>query len=434
MNTLNYRSLYEKIITFSCLPFYFVFLLAIYFQIIRLPENPIVSFLVLISAPLILFFLYLTSYKKIFPQRVGDFIQIAVIILVISVSVSWWGEGVRASGPFFFLFFAVIVFYVLLLDPLLPWFIGSLVSGILVLEFLFSKELSRLSFLSTVDLFLKILSLLMVAFVSSNLIRRMLAEQKTTKDLRKTTKELRIAYRNIKALSEMKSEFLKVVNHQLRTPVSIIKGMLSMMAEGSVKGEKLNEYIEKAYLSSERLSTILDDILLAQSLVGGGEKVKLSSCQIEEIIEAQIEYFKPLAKTKNLKIIFEKPEKALPLTFADSEMIERAISRLIDNAILYTEKGEIKVSVKLKRREDKQSIQISVKDPGIGLDKEDKKNLFKLFYRGKKATSLHPNGSGLGLYVIKNLIEIHEGKIKAKSEGRGKGTTFIIKLPVVAEV
>ncbi|MFQ6049830.1 MAG: histidine kinase dimerization/phospho-acceptor domain-containing protein [Candidatus Paceibacterales bacterium] len=392
MNTLNYRSLYEKIITFSCLPFYFVFLLAIYFQIIRLPENPIVSFLVLISAPLILFFLYLTSYKKIFPQRVGDFIQIAVIILVISVSVSWWGEGVRASGPFFFLFFAVIVFYVLLLDPLLPWFIGSLVSGILVLEFLFSKELSRLSFLSTVDLFLKILSLLMVAFVSSNLIRRMLAEQKTTKDLRKTTKELRIAYRNIKALSEMKSEFLKVVNHQLRTPVSIIKGMLSMMAEGSVKGEKLNEYIEKAYLSSERLSTILDDILLAQSLVGGGEKVKLSSCQIEEIVEAQIEYFKPLAKTKNLKIIFEKPEKALPLTFADSEMIERAISRLIDNAILYTEKGEIKVSVKLKRREDKQSIQISVKDPGIGLDKEDKKNLFKLFYRGKKATSLHPNG------------------------------------------
>jgi len=252
--------------------------------------------------------------------------------------------------------------------------------------------------------------------------------------------------KDIQALLAMKSEFLKVVSHQLNTPVSIIKSMLSMMVEGSVKGEKLQEFIKKSYLSSERLYTILSDILTAQGLIGGEEPVNLSLCQIEEIIEKQVGHFKIQAEMKGLKITLKKPKEPLPTTLADSEMIERIISRLIDNAILYTpplakqdagqaEKGgEIEVSIDSKKEDSQDFIVITVKDSGIGLTEEEKKKLFNLFYRGERATGLHPNGSGLGLFIVKNLIEIHKGKIEIQSEGKGKGSTFVITLPVITEV
>jgi signal transduction histidine kinase len=250
----------------------------------------------------------------------------------------------------------------------------------------------------------------------------------------KRKEELEEAYKKIEALSEIKSEFLKVVNHQLRTPVSIIKGMVAMLKEGRISKERQGEFIEKLYLSSERLGTILDDILVAHSLIGGMERPDFSPCQIEEIVEREVEHFKPQAKAKGVEIFLKKPKEPLPITLADQQMIERIISRLIDNAILYSEKGEIEVSIDLEKENKKEWIKISVKDQGIGLDERDKENLFKLFYRGEKATFMHPNGSGLGLFIVKNYVEAHRGKIEAKSEGRGKGSTFIVSLPVITEL
>jgi len=254
------------------------------------------------------------------------------------------------------------------------------------------------------------------------------------KDTEKLTKKLKEVSKNVEKLSEMKSEFLKVVNHQLRTPVSIIKGMTSMLAEGSIKGKKKNDFIKKLYISSERLTTILDDILVAQGLIGGGEFTDFSPCQIEEIIKDQISCSEPLAKNKKLKIIFKKSKKPLPVTLIDKTMMSRAIARLIDNAILYTEKGEIIISTRFKKIKSKKFIQISIKDSGIGLNKEDQKSLFKLFRRGKAAVSVHPNGSGLGLFIVANFVRVHKGVIRAESKGRDKGTTFVITLPVITEV
>lgn len=255
--------------------------------------------------------------------------------------------------------------------------------------------------------------------------------QELSKNLERRVKE---QVKQIEELSEMKSEFLKVVNHQLRTPVSIIKGMASMLAEGSLKGEKRDEFIKKIYLSSERLETILDDILLAQSLAGRSEPVKFSPCQIEEVIEKQFEHLKTQAEMKNLKMVFIKPEDKLPVVLADSEMLQKAISRLIDNAILYTNKGEIKISADLRKEGEKDFIEISIQDSGLGLEKDDQKNLFKLFYRGEKATLMHPNGSGLGLFIVKEIINSHQGRVEVQSDGIGKGATFKIILPIITEV
>jgi len=252
-----------------------------------------------------------------------------------------------------------------------------------------------------------------------------------SKNLEEKVKE---QVKDIEELSAMKSEFLKVVNHQLRTPASIIKGMSSMLAEGSVPKQQREDFIKKLYLSSERLTLVLDDILLAQSLVGGLEKPEFSPCRIEEIVEKEINHLKPQTEAKNLKILFEKPKKPLPLVLIDPEMIERVVYRLIDNAILYTRKGEIKISINLKKEKDKNFIEISIKDQGLGLDEKDKKNLFNLFYRGKRAVSLHPNGSGLGLFIVKKLIEAHQGTITAESAGKDRGAVFTLVLPMITKV
>jgi signal transduction histidine kinase len=275
---------------------------------------------------------------------------------------------------------------------------------------------------------------ILFCFFSYILIESMGKEVKRRKETEKLSSELRKANKSIKVLSSIKTEFLKVVNHQLRTPVSIIKGMVSMLAEGSVKGRQKKDFIKKLYLSSERLTGILDDILVTQGLIGGAEVVKPVPSQIEDIVEVQVKRLRPFAENKRLKIKFKKPKKPIPMTFIDPEMISRAVGRVIDNAILYSEKGEIKVKVRLKEKRGKDFIEITVKDSGIGLSKADKKNVFKVFYRGEKATSLHPNASGLGLFIVKNFIEIHEGKIEAESKGRGKGSKFIITLPVVQEL
>ncbi len=310
-------------------------------------------------------------------------------------------------------------------EACLPLLFEDKIIGIIVL----GKKISGEPYSTQdVELLINLSNQSAIAFQNARFYRQV---QDLSKNLEKRVKQ---QVKQIEKLSQMKSEFLKVVNHQLRTPVSIVKGMLSMMEEGSVKGKKLKEFTKKAYLSSERLSRILDDILTAQDLIGGEKVIEHSPCKIDEIVEREVKSLGLLAKQKKLKLTFKKSKDVFPLALANPAMIERIISRVVDNAILYTEKGEVRVSIKLEKEKDKQFIEISVKDSGVGLGKEEKKNLFKLFYRGKKATSLHPNGSGLGLFIVKKLVELHKGTIKAKSEGKNKGTTFIIRLPIVGRM
>ena len=242
--------------------------------------------------------------------------------------------------------------------------------------------------------------------------------------------------KQIEELSQMKSEFLKVVNHQLRTPVTIVKGLVSMFYKGEIPEERKKEFLEKLYFSSERLSTILDDILVAQRFVGKEESVSMNPARIEEIIKRVIAKLSPQAEAKGLKINLNY-EKNLPQILCDEEGIERAFLRIIDNAILYTEKGEINISISLQKDKEKEKrdyIVVEVKDEGIGLDEEEKKKLFSLFFRGKRATSIHPNGTGLGLFIANEFIKAHHGKIEVFSEGKDKGTTFKVYLPVIQEL
>jgi two-component system sensor histidine kinase/response regulator len=328
---------------------------------------------------------------------------------------------------------AILKYHLFGIHVILTELLVGVMGLILFLQMIFAPTKEwRTSAISTFILFL-IFGYLLIKYTHQEIERREKLE-KLTKELQKKTTELEEAYRKIEALSEMKSEFLKVVNHQLRTPFSIIRGLVSMMSENGVSPERQKEFIQKLNLSVERLGIILDDILAAQALVGGVEPPILLPCEIEKVVEMQINRFKLQAQTKGIEILYKKPKEPLPITLADQQMIERVISRLIDNAILYTEKGEVEVSLDLEKENNKEWIKISVKDQGIGLDEKDKENLFKLFHRGEKATLMHNNGTGLALFIVKNYVKAHGGKIEAKSEGRGKGSTFIVTLPVITEL
>ncbi len=255
-----------------------------------------------------------------------------------------------------------------------------------------------------------------------------------TKEIQAKSDRLEALLEKNQALSQMKTEFLRVVNHQLRTPTSIIKGMLSLLAEGSLKTKKKKqEMIKRSYASANRLETILDDILDAQNLIEGQPVPDLKPADLNKIIQQAIDPVKPLAEQKQVELSFE-PAKDLPQVFLDTRLITKAIRKLVDNAVLYTEHGKVTVKAKSFKQNDKEFVKIIVKDTGAGITEQDKQRLFKIFVRGKEAEKIHQNGSGLGLYIAKEFIQAHQGEIQVKSEGKDKGTTFMVTLPIVTEV
>ncbi|MFH1551512.1 MAG: HAMP domain-containing sensor histidine kinase [bacterium] len=270
--------------------------------------------------------------------------------------------------------------------------------------------------------------------LSQNLESRV-SEQ--TKEIREKTNNLEDLLKKNQALSQMKTEFLRVVNHQLRTPTSIIKGMLSMLVEGSIDGEKKKqEAIDKVYSSADRLETILDDILDAQDLVDGKPSPNLKPTSLEELINKVISPMLILAKQKKIKLEFKKPIKQLPKILLDAVLIEKALKKIIDNAVLYTEKGNVIINAEIIKNQQiqKELVKITIKDSGVGITDADKSKLFRIFTRGVEAERIHQNGSGLGLYIANEYIKANQGKIEVESEGKNKGTTFTIILPVITEV
>lgn len=250
-------------------------------------------------------------------------------------------------------------------------------------------------------------------------------------------KELEKAYKELKKLDEAKTEFLSIASHQLRSPLTVIKGYISMALSGNygkVEG-KTKGFLKNVYISSERLIDLVNNLLNVTRIQMGKMKFEFQDIQIEDIIKDTVKDFLPQAKGKGLSLKFEKPilpqsqDKKLPKIKADSQKIRQVILNLVDNAIKYTEKGEIKVSAKLKVKSKK--IQIVIEDTGIGLKKEEINDIFKIFDRGAEAPQVNTGGSGVGLYVAKEMVKVHKGRIWAES--RKKGSRFIVELPVAHE-
>lgn len=252
---------------------------------------------------------------------------------------------------------------------------------------------------------------------------RVLAKRLTESnwELARTNERLRI-------LDQRKSEFVSIVSHQLRTPITAIKGYTSMILEESFGAvpETIKTPIEKIFFSSKRLAEMVDEFLDLSKIEQGKMSYNFTSVDIKEMLKDIEEEFTPIAKKKNLALHFITESEGVFIVTADKGKVRQIFTNLIDNAIKYTPEGS--VSVILGKNNEQGTVVVRIKDTGIGLSQDDIHHLFGKFARGEGGQKQYTEGSGLGLYVAKKILEAHHGKIWVDSQGVGKGAEFTVEL------
>lgn len=249
--------------------------------------------------------------------------------------------------------------------------------------------------------------------------------------LQKANRDLQDANMRLRELDKAKSEFLSIASHQLRTPISALKGYLSMMLDGDYGKlpENIQQVIANLFESASRLARLINIFLNVSRIESGRLKLEKRPLQINELIDSVIIELANQAKQKGLKLEYKKDKKVPPLILADSDKLREVILNLVDNSIKYTPTGKVEVLLEY----DQKQLTFKVKDTGIGIDPEEAKTLFRKFVRGSGVAQIHTGGSGLGLFIAQKIIKEHDGNIWVESEGKGKGSTFQFVVPVYDE-
>ena len=250
--------------------------------------------------------------------------------------------------------------------------------------------------------------------------------------------KLAMANEELKKLDNAKTEFLSIASHQLRTPLTAIKGFISLILEGAYgKVEpEMRGALNKIAISSERLIQLVEDLLNVSRIESGRMQYRFESASLSPLLEDLCENFALVAKQRDLYLDLKLPEGGLPEINMDPAKMREVLSNLIDNALKYTEKGGVTVRAEKLEAVDSKTkasdvVRVTVADTGIGIPAEEIPYLFQKFSRGKDTKRLHVGGTGLGLYVGKNIVEAHGGQIWIESDGAGRGTKFIMELPII---
>ncbi|MBW4061071.1 hypothetical protein HJC99_00660 [Candidatus Saccharibacteria bacterium] len=244
------------------------------------------------------------------------------------------------------------------------------------------------------------------------------------------TSRLRVANRHLKELDKTKDEFISMASHQLRTPLTTIKGYLSMMTEGDAG--KLTatqrEFAGYAYDASERMVNLISDLLNVSRLEAGRFMIQTKPTDITAMVADEVRQLQQHADTKGLEMKFIPPPEIFPPIEIDENKTRQVIMNFIDNAIYYTRTGG-SVTISLKRVGE--NARLEVTDTGIGVPTIAKKKLFSKFFRAENAQGMRPDGTGLGLYLARRVIADQNGTIIFKST-EGEGSTFGFELPFTA--
>lgn len=238
-----------------------------------------------------------------------------------------------------------------------------------------------------------------------------------------------------KNIDRIKTEIISVTSHQLRTPLSVIRGNLEMLLEDTAgKMDKEQKNIIKEALSGDmRMIRLVNDLLDVSNVDAGRFKLLKEAVDFRKITEEVLDESRFLAENSGTSFVFEPSKEASLVLVLDARRIKQVIQNLVDNAIKYTvcdkeckEKKKIEVALKTKGR----NIILSVADNGAGIPKSEQSHIFERFYRASNATKIDlGGGSGLGLFISKSIVEAHGGKLRFEST-EGKGTTFYLELPM----
>ncbi len=338
----------------------------------------------------------------------------------------WFGIEILPYGNFLVFLYVLILSYVAFQYNVMH--IRSALI-LLIINFIIIEALVDLVLANTMaELIFGIFTVIVLIFFSFLLMKTFNWEVNRKDELQVMTDKLARANSELRKLDNAKSEFISIASHQLRTPLTAIKGYISLILEGSY-GKidlKLRDALNKVYLSNERLIQLVEDLLNISRIESGRLEYKFDFYRMEDLVDELYDTFVLRARDKGLELVVKKPHKALPPIEMDYSKIREVISNLIDNAIKYTEKGTVTVIIEKHFN----TIRVTIADTGIGVPKELIDQLFEKFSRGKDTSRLHAEGTGLGLYVGRNLVDAHHGRVWVESAGSGQGSKFIVDLPL----
>lgn len=235
------------------------------------------------------------------------------------------------------------------------------------------------------------------------------------------TRQLRHTNDKLKALDETKDEFISMASHQLRTPLTSVKGYVSMVLDGDAGklSASQRKLLTQSFISSQRMVYLIADLLNISRLKTGKFVIEATPTNLADVVEGEVGQLIETAAGRNLTLVYEKP-KDFPTLMLDETKIRQVMMNFIDNAIYYSRSGG---HVEVKLSETPESVEFVVVDDGIGVPKSEQHNLFNKFYRAGNAKKARPDGTGLGLFMAKKVIIAQGGSIIFKSQ-EGKGSSF----------
>lgn len=229
------------------------------------------------------------------------------------------------------------------------------------------------------------------------------------------------------SLIKSKNEFLTVASHQLRTPVTEINWALESLGSDKNISEASRDILANAATASKNLLKIIEDLLRVAKIEEGHFGYNFENINIVEFINKILSGLVPIARKAGIKIYFDKPNISIPVVMADHNKLSMALTNILENAIRYNvSNGEVTVVISKLPKEP--FLEVSVKDTGIGIAPEDFSRLFTKFFRAQSAMKAQAEGSGLGLYIAKNIIQAHGGRLSVESEPN-RGSTFRFTIP-----
>lgn len=241
--------------------------------------------------------------------------------------------------------------------------------------------------------------------------------------------EYAILFKKLKEVDTMKDEFISIASHELRTPITTIKGFLSMLLEGDYGslGEEGTKTLKIMDASVKRLGSLVEDLLNVSRIEQNRLKLSSSKVNAKEIIDSIGDEFELRVKEKNLKLKLQIADD-LPNVFADEDKLRQILVNLVGNSVKYTKQGEIEIIAKVV---DKKFVNITIKDTGIGMTAQEREQLFEKFYRIQGDDTKGIVGTGLGLWITKQLVELQGGEIFVDSI-KHVGSQFYFTVPIYA--
>lgn len=372
--------------------------------------------------------------KQILIMGLGIELFLLLFFTIIPYVSNLTAEGVLTDSRLEFYGLFGMTFFMIVMSVMIVQFktfkVGVAASQALVIALVILVA-SQFTFVTTTtSIILTAVTLLFVGPIGIMLIRSVKREIKHRVEIEQLATKLEKANVRLKALDKQKSEFVSIASHQLRSPITAIRGYASLLIDGSygVISKKAQDPLKRISESAKNMAFSIEDYLNVSRIESGNMKYNLSDFNLPDKVDYLVDNFRAQAVKEKLTLLFRTDLKSKGIINADEGKVIQIVQNLLNNSIKYTEQGSIKILV----RDDVvgKKIYIDIIDTGIGMSEKTIQILFQKFERADNANSVNVSGTGLGLFVAHKMAVAMGGDITAHSEGDGKGSRFTVELPL----